>query len=258
MSRHWSRAGLVSLVLGLLVGVLWVPTLLRADSDALYFVSTGQQLDNSYGFLGHWRAANGPLVLGPPISAPLQENGLTVQYFARGRLELHPEYAGAPVVLGRVGAEYNELLWRSFAPETASDSESGGVYFAQTGYSLREPFLSFWQGNGGLEAFGYPLSAPLWEYSGDTILRVQYFERARLEYNPIAGESGALGIASLGRDVALLRGVNTAPQANGGASPVNDDGSAYTPPAPPAPMTKTGFSLINGKGEKVFKPSQNP
>jgi lipoprotein-anchoring transpeptidase ErfK/SrfK len=235
MSRQWSRAALFSLLLGLLLGLFWVPTLLRADSDALYFVSTGQQLDNSYGFLGHWRAANGPFVLGPPISGPLEENGRTVQYFARGRLELHPAFEGSPVLLGRLGAEYNELLWRSFAPETVREQESGGESFAQTGFSLREPFLSFWQGNGGLDAFGYPISAPLWEYSGDTILRIQYFERARLEYNPIAGENGALGIASLGRDVALLRGVNTAPQANLGARPVNDDGSPYTPPAPPAP-----------------------
>jgi lipoprotein-anchoring transpeptidase ErfK/SrfK len=235
MSRQSVRASLFSLILGLLVGVLWVPTLLRADSDALYFVSTGQQLDNSYGFLGHWRAANGPLVLGPPISAPLQENGLTVQYFARGRLELHPEYAGSPVVLGRVGAEYNELLWRSFAVETPSEREAGGQFFAETGFSLREPFLSFWHSNGELDAFGYPISAPIWEYSGNSMLRVQYFERARLEYNPIAGEQGALGIANLGRDVALLRGVNITPQNNRGANAVNDDGSPYTAPAPPAP-----------------------
>jgi hypothetical protein len=54
------------------------------------------------------------------------------------------------------------------------------VYFPQTGHHLGHGFLRFWQGNGGLLAFGYPISEEFTE-NGRT---VQYFERARFEYHP--------------------------------------------------------------------------
>ena len=54
------------------------------------------------------------------------------------------------------------------------------IYFPETGHSLAGRFLTFWQNDGGLPVFGYPLTDELTE-NGYT---VQYFERQRFEYHP--------------------------------------------------------------------------
>lgn len=59
-------------------------------------------------------------------------------------------------------------------------------FFAATGHTLRDPFLTYWKQHGGLAQFGYPLSEPYSEVSstnGNTYT-VQYFERNRFEYHP--------------------------------------------------------------------------
>jgi hypothetical protein len=53
------------------------------------------------------------------------------------------------------------------------------VYFKETGHFVRDAFLNYWLMNGGATLYGYPVSEEL-EYDGKT---VQYFERARFEYN---------------------------------------------------------------------------
>ncbi|MGQ9483032.1 cellulase family glycosylhydrolase [Chloroflexus sp.] len=45
-------------------------------------------------------------------------------------------------------------------------------------------FLSFWESNGGLPTFGYPLSPAHQEETPEGIFWVQYFERQRLEWHP--------------------------------------------------------------------------
>jgi uncharacterized lipoprotein YbaY len=72
--------------------------------------------------------------------------------------------------------------------------------FEQTGHCVSGRFLEFWQSNGGLPVFGYPLSDQLSE-NGST---VQYFERQRFELHP---ENDAPYDVLLGRlgDEALKR-----------------------------------------------------
>jgi len=230
-TRRFLQACVASLVLGVATGLWVVPPASRAETEALLFASSGQRLSNEQGFLAHWRATNGALTLGAPITPPLDENGLTVQYFERGRLELHPEY-GNVVLRGRLGAEYAALLWRSFAPSAAE--APGRRVFAETGFSLGEPFAAFWESAGGLDVFGFPISEPAWEYVGAELVEVQYFERARLEHRPLAADpAGAIRIGALGRDLALLRGLPTAPADPGGALPVDDAGLALPTPIPP-------------------------
>jgi hypothetical protein len=61
-------------------------------------------------------------------------------------------------------------------------------YFAESGHSLAEPFKSYWDKNGGLAQFGFPLTEPFTEQSIDDgkSYTVQYFERARFEHHPEA------------------------------------------------------------------------
>ncbi len=55
-----------------------------------------------------------------------------------------------------------------------------GRLFPVTGFRVRGEFLNYWETNGGLPVFGYPVSAELWE-DGRV---VQYFERNRFELHP--------------------------------------------------------------------------
>lgn len=234
LTRRFLSACVGSLLLGIIVGAWVAPRQSVAMDNALFFAATGQRLSNEHGFLGHWRDSNGPLTLGPPITPPLVENGLTVQYFERGRLELHPEYGGA-ILRGRLGAEYSEALWRRFDPPApVAELPPDTRLFPETGYTVGPPFLSYWEANGGLEVFGLPISAPAWEYVGPRLALVQYFERVRLEHYPDAPPAEAMQIGGLGRDLALLRGLPTSPGAPDGALVVDNDGQPVPEPATPA------------------------
>jgi lipoprotein-anchoring transpeptidase ErfK/SrfK len=224
-----------SWVLAVILALAVVPA--QAQSSALYFVATGQRLDDTYGFLSVWRSSEGALTLGQPISAPLREGDLTVQYFERGRLELHPAYNNA-VLRGRVGAEYIAALGKSFPPPSAAARENPNRrFFAETGYTLGPPFLAFWEAHGATEVVGLPISEPHWEYVGGALRQVQYFERARLEVNPRpATPEQAIQIGDLGRALARLRGIDLRPVPAGNAIPVDASGQPQAPaPAPPAP-----------------------
>ncbi len=74
---------------------------------------------------------------------------------------------------------------QSIAPFTSTTERR---YFAESGHSLAEPFKGYWEKNGGLAQFGYPLTEPFTERSIDDgkEYTVQYFERARFESHPEA------------------------------------------------------------------------
>lgn len=76
-----------------------------ADPNRVYFAQTGQYLQGP--FLEFWNQHNGPRQFGNPISPEITENGKTVQYFERARMELNLVSGGAEywVGLGRLGAE---------------------------------------------------------------------------------------------------------------------------------------------------------
>ena len=60
--------------------------------------------------------------------------------------------------------------------------EQGAYYFPETGHNLGGTFADFWEANGGLAVFGYPLSEVFEERLEDgQVHAVQYFERARFE-----------------------------------------------------------------------------
>jgi hypothetical protein len=101
--------------------------------------------------------------------------------------------------------------------------------FAQTGQTIREPFLAVWQGRGGLPIFGYPLTGVFWERLEDgRWYRVQYFERARFEHHPEhAGTPYEVLLGQFGRAI-----------------------RPADPPAPPEPgaryLEETGHNLSGG------------
>ncbi len=172
--RHiWYRL----VLMGVLVGLLTASSLATAS-----FARQPASADTPHlqgGFADFWRAHNGAVLFGPPLTNESRVGGVVVQYLERARLEWHPDYpAGQQIVLGRVGAEV--LGARREPPVAAFASNAGHLYFAATGHSIQGDILRFWQAQGGVAIFGYPLSEELTE-DGHT---VQYFERARLEHHP--------------------------------------------------------------------------
>jgi uncharacterized protein YkwD len=159
----------------------------------------------SYYFAATGRAARGDFLatferyglerIGYPISDERTENGRTVQYFERVRMEQHPELAGKgySVLMTRLGADLTSASFARGAPFKATAAK---LYFSETGHSLADPFLSYWRAGGSVELFGYPISEPMQQ---DGLL-VQWFERARMEYHTDLAKTGkAVQLTHLGK-----------------------------------------------------------
>jgi uncharacterized protein YkwD len=189
-----------------------------------YFSPTGKSVQGD--FLDTFNRF-GLARVGYPLSDERVENGTRVQYFERVRMEYHPETApkGKPVMLSRLGAEMAGTVASSTVRPFASTKAR--AYIAETQHSLAEPFLSYWKHNGGVELFGFPISEAVTQDG----LKVQWFERARMEYHPeLASKGQAVQLSLLGK-VALEKvaapAVAPARQETG-KGPEN-------PPAQPAP-----------------------
>lgn len=153
--------------------------------------------------LGYWAKNGGETVFGRPISPLplLEENGRKFQWFERARLELWPEHAGTKyeVQPGRIGIEFTKGL--DFPTQEFFVNRPGLQYSEVTQHGLRGAFLDFWQNNGGVDVFGYPISDELQEVLPEdkAFHTVQYFERARFELHPNdANQPVKLGLLGTG------------------------------------------------------------
>jgi photosystem II stability/assembly factor-like uncharacterized protein len=140
-------------------------------------------------FLRFYLSANPALLMFGNSVSPLEydtlDKHLIVQYFERARFEYRPDLPGGVRLtpLGRL-LSGGVLLPRTPAPGTALVRP---VLFPQTGYSVGEPFLSFWRKHQGARFLGYPISSLVLGQNDDGSGRIyvmQYFENARLEYHP--------------------------------------------------------------------------
>jgi hypothetical protein len=157
-----------------------------ATVSNLYFAQTGHNLSEP--FLSFWQAHGGVNLLGYPITesfnAPLDDGKVyTQQYFERARLEYHPENSPPDdIQMGLLGtwAAQDADLSHPFQTQAAT-----GVFFPETGNTL-DLFRPWWDANGGLTTFGFPVTPEVEEVNsadGKTYT-VQYFERARMEEHP--------------------------------------------------------------------------
>jgi polysaccharide biosynthesis protein PslG len=167
--------------------------------QARYFAETGHTAVNW--FLETWKnTPNALFTLGYPISQPFIEESFTepgkfyrVQYFERGILEEHPENFGTQgnrfYILGRLMGSKAAQGRENEAPFVRVGDPGDGSWFSQTGHTLRNspaPFRTFWESNGGLATYGYPISEQFQERNAATgeVYWVQYFERQRMEWQP--------------------------------------------------------------------------
>jgi hypothetical protein len=90
------------------------------------------------------------------------------------------------------------LLAAAVAPVAAQTSER---CFAETGYCISGPIRAYWERNGGLPVFGYPITEQRMETAEGRLLTVQWFERDRLEIQ----DDGTLTAGRLGARVLELQ-----------------------------------------------------
>jgi hypothetical protein len=155
----------------------------------------------------YWEHNGGLPVFGYPISTVQTETiegtwSGPVQWFERDRLEDHAN-EGQGVLAGRLGALRFEQIYGTDWQDLPRDNavQNSCRFFGETQFNLCEPFLSYWQRNGGLARFGYPITRQRQENIEGHDYTVQYFERRRMEFHPenVAPYNVLLGL--LGRDV---------------------------------------------------------
>ncbi|MFS8531779.1 cellulase family glycosylhydrolase [Sphaerobacter thermophilus] len=212
------------LFLFVLLGAVLAPTSgARAENPSApedlemprYFAETGFWVQGP--FRKYWETRGGLFIFGYPITGVFEQDGLLRQYFERAVFEYHPEFAGTPyeVLLMRLGAirvEGRESE-EPFQPIPPFPDNPDHRYYAETGHSLSYGFKNYWDANGGLMNFGFPLSQEFDERNqpppaGDgEVHTVQYFERARFEWHPeYRGTPYEVLLGLLGTEYLQVRG----------------------------------------------------
>lgn len=164
-----------------------------------HFPETGHNVGGA--FLRYFIDNGGLDIFGLPRTEEMLEEGRTVQYFQRARLEFFTDKAGSayevqPALLGDLALEGR----RPSAKSPVFDSTPGHQYFPETVHGLHNAFHRFWHENGGLDIFGYPTS----EEMDENGVVVQWFQRARLEYRAEASNGRLVALGLIG-DEALNR-----------------------------------------------------
>lgn len=180
--------------------------------NKVFFSQTGHSLGGA--FKDYWEKNGGLAQFGYPWTEEFYEVNPSdgkvyiVQYFERARFEYHPEFRGSKyeVLLGLLGRQVTE--GRSgevpFQRAKAFRSTKDCFYFEETGHSLCHGFKRYWEQNGGLALYGFPISEEFQERNpaDGKIYIVQYFERNRFEYHPeYAGTKYEVLLSLLGNQI---------------------------------------------------------
>ncbi len=171
-----------------------------------FFIDTGHNVSGL--FLQNYYATGGLAANGLALTEEFKDkDGLTVQVFERAIFELHQPSQTGDNPRPQPYVEHKLLgsilsAGRDFGRVENGITNAETRYFSETGHTLSHGFLAYWQNNGGLSAFGYPLSEEFSEENpadGQTYT-VQYFERSRFEYHPEhAGTPYEVQLGLLGR-----------------------------------------------------------
>lgn len=237
-----SRIRLVPVLVLLLGMSIMLPGRVSAQEEVgptqVYFPTTGHTVAD--GFLDYWRQHGGMTIFGLPLTEVVTDpvTKLPTQYFERAVFEWHeahpPEWQ---VLLRRLGADMS-LDRKAEAPfKRIPDYQTDGcTYHTETGHRVCAGFLAYWEAEGGLPNFGYPLSEEFNEKNPDTgqTYIVQYFERARFEYHPEnVGTIYEVLLGRLGASEASRNKVSTAPVPRPEGVEDYDPGLWYIPAPPP-------------------------
>jgi len=186
------RRSLAVFITFCLLSTSWVSVRAQTQGqDPKYFSETGHNVKGD--FLKFYNSNSNALFLyGYPITEEyVNKDGKTVQYFQRARFEYRGDLPeGQRVQLTQLGRE----TFISTGPLNVANTFACRSY-PETGYPVCFAFLEFFDQYGGVGQFGYPISG--FEYHENKI--VQYFEKARLEWQPWKVEGQRVVVSDLGR-----------------------------------------------------------
>jgi hypothetical protein len=162
----------------------------QAGREKQFFPETNHSVEGQ--FLTYWNNNGGLAQYGYPITdAYLTTNGRLTQVFERAIFEWWPENPAAfKVQLALLGNLLSGNSRRTnpaaFIPVANGVSTDAKSFYKETGHYISEPFRTYWNDNGGIPTYGYPISEDFREISatdGKSYI-TQYFERNRFEYHP--------------------------------------------------------------------------
>jgi hypothetical protein len=149
-------------------------------------------------FIDYFVRNGGVAQFGYPITNDYVDptTGLLIQYFEKVRLEWHP---GNPdpykIQLGLLADEMGKRQPPIPVSKIPAPNDPNCVHFDATGHTMCLEFREFWNANGGLDRFGYPIG----EYTIENGFLVQYFQRARLDWHPERPLGQRVQVAPLGQ-----------------------------------------------------------
>jgi hypothetical protein len=148
------------------------------QSTGHFFAQTGHNVTGEF-WQFYQSIPDAEFIIGMPITEQFTSadgSGLTVQYFEKCRIELHPDQPeGKRVQFSSIGVQ----LYKAGAPSI--NLTTPGACRTLNGYGVCYDFMTFFDLHGGLARFGLPLSGFVFQPDGRL---VQYFERARFEWHP--------------------------------------------------------------------------
>ncbi|MEA3350299.1 MAG: hypothetical protein U9Q82_06740 [Chloroflexota bacterium] len=164
----------------------------QTQGDSLFFPETGHWVTNE--FLEKYNSVpNNRELFGLPITDVIvdEDTGLLIQYFEKARFELHP---GASPELRVQLTPLGEYLYSQGEVLPIPPNFPSCRHFPETDHKVCYAFLDFFEANGGVLQFGYPLSG--FETHDGWI--VQYFQRARFEWHPERHAGEQVVLSNLG------------------------------------------------------------
>lgn len=147
------------------------------SENTRYFPETGHWVANEF-LLKYEDILNPTTLYGAPITEAFVDSfGIKVQYFEKVRFELDPSLPlGIQVKLSPLG----EFLYQENQVLAVPSNSRACRSFAEINHTVCYAFLDFFEANGGVSQFGYPVSG--FEIHDGWI--VQYFQKARFEWHP--------------------------------------------------------------------------
>lgn len=197
----------MSIILLTLAGLGGERAFAQTAEGSRYFPETGHWVSNE--FLVHYQSVSNPEKLfGFPITDAFWDEATetAIQYFEKVRFELHP---GSPPDLRVQLTPLGAYLYSTGQTLPVPPNSPACQVFPEIGFQVCYAFLDFFDANGGITQFGYPISN--FEVHEGWI--VQFFQRARFEWHPELAAGQRVTLTNLGsryfqthhEDSALLR-----------------------------------------------------
>jgi hypothetical protein len=185
------RQSLTLIFVFCLLGTSWGSVYAQTPENK-YFTETGHNVNGD--FLKFYNSnPNATFLYGYPITEEFtSKDGKKAQYFQRARFEYRSDLPeGQRVQVTPLGS----LTYVSTGPLNVAANTFACRTYSETGYAVCFAFLEFFDQYGSTTQFGYPISP--FEYHENKI--VQYFEKARLEWQPWKPEGQRVVVSDLGR-----------------------------------------------------------